>query len=342
MGALLSLPITLLNFLLPFTKPGTPILQDLIHTVVLCGTLYFAPQIAEWYNTQQLASAPPGDEQTLQPPPEGQQTQQRVEAHENLQPAAADARAPFQPQIEDEAEQPHPQPGPAQEAHEPAQAPFVPADGDPGPAFPNNAAERPRPTPANRAIGAKKAKSLARKDQRRAYHEFHRQEAELRRLADAEGKEEREAALAAEKARRAAAEAEIAERERKEREEVKREREREADEEAERRERVVGIVREEVESRGAVDLEGVAGREGRGRKWIERVVRASGVLGALEREAEGKVVVTSRGWVVRVDRGLMEEAYREAEVYGEERDGIVDFEAFGEMLERAVRKRGGL
>lgn len=67
MGALLSLPITLLNFLLPFTKPGTPILQDLVHTAILCGTLYYGPQIAEWYNAQQTPQVEqPGKDRTAQ------------------------------------------------------------------------------------------------------------------------------------------------------------------------------------------------------------------------------------------------------------------------------------
>ncbi|KAH6644729.1 hypothetical protein C7974DRAFT_384178 [Boeremia exigua] len=339
MGAILSLPITLLNFLLPFTKPGTPILQDLIHTAILCGTLYYAPQIAEWYNTQQ-----PGhntgsiDQDEIHD--QAHETQ-RVAPHdtEDAPPEAPiqQNRDAFQPQIEDEDEAPVMQPGPADQPPPQQPADFGPAEGEAGPA---NFNERPRATPGNRAVGAKKAKSLARKDQRRAYHEFHRQEAELRRLQEAEGKEEREAALAAEKARRAAAEAEIVEREKKEREEQKREREREADEEAERRERVVDIVREEVEARGAVNLVDIAWKEGKDQLWLERLVRASGLLAQLG--ADGvKIVITSQGWLVKVDQELLQQAHAEAEKYGDEHEGHVGFEDFGSMLERAVRARGG-
>lgn len=337
MGALLSLPIALLNFLLPFTKPGTPILQDLVHTAVLCGTLYYAPQIAEWYNTRQLENTTNGiGQDDVQD--RGQDAQQ-AEPHatqDASQGLPAQHRQPaFQAQVEDEDEAPLPQPGPIEQ---PApQPPFEPADfPEAGPAH----ADRPRPTPANRAVGAKKAKSLARKDQRRAYHEFHRQEAELRRLQEAEGKDEREAALAAEKARRAAAEAEIMERERREREEVKREREREAEEEAERRERVVKVVREEVEARGAVDLVDVAWKEGKDQLWVERLVRASGLLAQLARDG-AKVLITSRGWLVTVDKEVMERAYAEAEKFGDEHEGQVGFDDFGTMLERAVRARAG-
>ncbi|KAF2624928.1 hypothetical protein BU25DRAFT_413104 [Macroventuria anomochaeta] len=333
MGALLSLPITLLNFLLPFTKPGTPILQDLIHTAILCGTLYYAPQIAEWYNTRQLGNITDGVGQH-----DGQDQEQDAQqedphnARDTPQdPPVQQDRAASQPQIEDGDEAPAPQPGPAAPPQQPEQ--LVPDEAVAGPAN-----ERPRPTPANRAVGAKKAKSLARKDQRRAYHEFHRQEAELRRLQAAEGAEEREAALAAEKARRAAAEAEIVERERREREEVKRERERELQEEQERRERVVQVIKEEVETRGAVDLVDVAWKEGKDQLWVERLVRASGLLAQLLRDG-AKMMVTSQGWLVRVDRNLLEQAYKEAEEFGEANEGKVGFEAFGDMLERAVRAR---
>ncbi len=339
MGALLSLPITLLNFLLPFTKPGTPIFQDLIHTAILCGTLYYAPQIAEWYNTQQAGNAVEGvgrDDNQDQA-----QDIQQADSHDTRdppdEPPAQQDRAAFQPHIEDEDEAPTLQPGPAEQA--PPQQPdaFGPAEGEAGPA---NFNDRPRPTPANRAVGAKKAKSLARKDQRRAYHEFHRQEAELRRLQEAEGKEERDAALAAEKARRAAAEAEIAERERREREEQKREREREADEEASRRQRALEVVREEVESRGAADLVDVAWKEGKDQLWIERLVRASGLLSQLGTEGV-RVMITSRGWLVKLDQELLQQAYAEAEEFGDKHKGQVGFEDFGSMLERAVRQRGG-
>ncbi|KAJ4376606.1 hypothetical protein N0V86_006720 [Didymella sp. IMI 355093] len=340
MGALLSLPITLLNFLLPFTKPGTPIVQDLIHTAVLCGTLYFAPQIAEWYNTRQLGNT------TGQGQGQGQGHDEVQDQVQDVQHAAPDdaQRGPgdvpahhqpaFQPQIEDDPEPAFAQPGPL----EPAQ-PRTPRRTPP----PRRTRRRPRrasaPHAANRAIGAKKAKSLARKDQRRAYHEFHRQEAELRRLQEAEGRDEREAALAAEKARRAAAEAEIRDAERKERERVKEEREREAEEEQRRRERVVELVRLRLDERGAVDLAEAAYTEGKDQVWVERLVRASGVLS--QGRAGEKVLITSRGWLVRVDREIMEMAYKEAEEVGDRCEGKLGFDDFGDMLERAVRARGG-
>ena len=222
MGSALSLPVLLLNFLLPFTKPGTPLLQDLIHTAILCGTLYFAPQIAEWYNTRLAQDTPRHVDETG--------VEAEDDAHQDLDEPLRDERLILQDDGEEVVGPPPPlapTPPPARQNGQPRQQAPPPQMGnfpvleplnnnagfdDPGPAN-----DRPRPTPANRVVGAKKAKSLARKDQRRAYHEFHRQEAELRRLQEQEGAEEREAALTAEKARRAQVEEEIRERERDER-----------------------------------------------------------------------------------------------------------------------------
>jgi hypothetical protein len=336
MGAILSLPISLLNFLLPFTKPGTPITQDLIHTAVLCGTLYYAPQIAEWYNAQQAGNTTNSHEQ-------GEDTQQHAanaEAQAEQAEPLLDENLVLQNDDNDgHADRPPLAPTPPNQAeHHQPPAPHVQdipeqAEAEAGPAN-----DRPRPTPQNRAVGAKKAKSLARKDQRRAYHEFHRQEAELRRLQEAEGAEEREAALAAEKARRARIEAEIAERERAEREERKREVEKEQAEEAERRERVVQTVRQSVEDTGCVNLVDVAWAEGKDRVWVERLVRASGLLAQLQRDG-AHAVITSQAWLVRVDAQLMQRAYAEAEAFGSKNAGKVSFAEFGSILEKVVLAR---
>lgn len=319
----------LLNSLLPFTKPGTPLTQDLIHTAILCGTLYFAPQIAERYNAQQRRSQPTD---TPAHSTERTQVENDTTAPEGapLDEGLARRHADHDHDHDNNAA---PTP-PNQPNHQPN---IEDDDHAPGPANPNP--NHPRPTPANRTIGAKKAKSLARKDQRRAYHEFHRQEAELRRLQESEGAEEREASLQAERTRRVAIEEAIREKEREERERLKREREIEAAEEVERRERVVKFVGEEVRRRGGVDLVDVAYTEGKDRLWAERLVRASGLMAALQREGDGHVMITARGWLVRIDVELMEQVYKDAEVLGNGKEGKVSFEQFGGVLERAVLAR---
>ncbi|KAF2247014.1 hypothetical protein BU26DRAFT_606059 [Trematosphaeria pertusa] len=340
MGALLSTARSLLNLLLPFTNPNTPVIQDLIHTAVLCGTLYYAPQIAEYYNvcrnppvyiddTQQTGSEQ--DNAALGNPPDD------IPIDENLvlQPDTDDGEEVEPPPLA-------PTPPPGQARAPPAEpAVWGGVNGDDQPQFaeagPANA-DRPRPTPANRVVGAKKAKSLARKDQRRAYHEFHRQEAELRRLREAEGREEREAALQAEKARRAEVEREIAEREKSERERKKEEERREQEEERERRDRVVQRVRREVGGKGAVDLVDLAWEEGKDKVWIEKLIRASGMLSQVEK-AGSHTMITGDGWLVRIDAVLMQKAYADAVAFGDSNEGKVSFSELGGILEKAVRAR---
>ncbi|KAG9187254.1 hypothetical protein G6011_05125 [Alternaria panax] len=358
MGTLISLPFTILNLLLPFTRSGTPLSQDLIHTAVLCGTLYFAPQIGEWYNAQRQAAEPGSDqrendedtdrpvEQATENRDDAQEQAQREQVplderlvlrHDGIEPARpprAPTPPPHQAQIEDLPE-PH---NPHQHNHE-AQHAQLPDDAfAPGPANPPPQQNANRPPPTQRVVGTKKAKSLARKDQQRAYNEWLRSEAEMRRLQEEEGREEREAASAAEKARRAAVEEEIRERARQQREERKAEEKREAELEVARRERVVASVRDTVMERGAVDLVGAAWKEGKDTVGVERLIRASGLLQQLQKEG-GHVMITGQDWLVRIDEDLMARAYAEAEQLGERSGGKVGFEEFGGILEKVVLGR---
>ncbi|KAF2033935.1 hypothetical protein EK21DRAFT_108352 [Setomelanomma holmii] len=339
MGALLTLPITLLNTLLPFTRPNTPLAQDLIHTAVLCGTLYYAPQIAEWYNTQHTQHAqhihdapPPRNEDAHIPNAEEQRNDRPREQ------LPLDERLVLQPDSDAEDAIPPPlapTPPNIQNANEPPLPQALPPDdfAQPGPAQPG-----PRPTPQNRPVGAKKAKSLARKDQRRAYHEFHRQEAELRRLREQEGAAEREAELAAEKERRARIEAEIAEKERVQREKRKEEERREIQDENDRRHRVISKVRTEVSKKGCVDLLAEARKEGKDKLWVVRLLKASGLLAQLSGEG-GKAMITGDGWLARVDQETMRLAYAEAQAYGDKNGGRVELDKMAVFMEKAVRMR---
>ena len=361
MGITLSLPFTLLNFLLPFTSAGTPLSQDLLHTAVLCGTLYFAPQIGEWYNAQQQRGEQQGQLQNEQG---GRDTQQiggegvRNPDAEHEEPplderfvlqddgeggiggAGAPARPPRAPtpppaprhqaQVEDDDEDPVPLP-----RHHEEPDLFAPGPANP----PQNPAQNPaRAPPTHRTVGTKKAKSLARKDQQRAYNEWLRSEAEMRRLQQEEGREEREAALALERERRAAAEEVIRAKEREEREVLKREREREAAEETERRERAVSYVRSKIEEEGCVDLVDAAWKEGKDRMWVERLIRASGLLQQLQTDG-AHVMFTGKDWLVKIDEQVMARAYADAERFAQGKDGRVGFEEFGSILEKAILGR---
>ncbi|KAF1976277.1 hypothetical protein BU23DRAFT_502122, partial [Bimuria novae-zelandiae CBS 107.79] len=342
MGILLSITRQVLDLLLPFTHPNTPLFQDLIHTAILITTLYYAPQIAEYYNAHHNPAPPP----TTTPQLDAEQIDGR---HDGPAPDVPENDDPVDEQwiLEDDGDD-----NPNTDIDPPPLAPTPPPElirdptlgqpqddtwqnDAPGPA---RVHDRPQPTRANRVVGAKKAKSLARRDQRRAYHEFHRSQAEQRRAAEEAGREEREAALAAEKARRAEIEREIAEEKREKQARKREEEKREADEEHRRRERVVERVREEVVRKGAVDLVDVAMVEGKDRVWVEKLVRASGMLSQMEKGRE-KVMITGEGWLVKIDAELMRTAYEEATAFGDSRDGKVSFANFGGILEKAVRAR---
>lgn len=358
MGAIISLPFTILNLLLPFTRSGTPLSQDLLHTAVLCGTLYFAPQIGEWYNAQrQAAEAGSGQREdnedahrAVEPAVRNQEDAQEQDQGEQLplderlvlqddgteaaRPPRAPTPPPHQAHVEDLPELHHPQ----RHNHEEREVQLPDDAFAPGPANPPPQQNANRPPPTQRVVGTKKAKSLARRDQQRAYNEWLRSEAEMRRLQEAEGREEREAASAAEKARRAAVEEEIRERARQEREERKAEEKREAELEAARRERVVAFVREKMRQKGAVDLVDAAWNEGKDRLWVERLIKASGLMQQLQKEG-GHIMITGQDWLVRIDSDVMEKAYAEAEQLGERSGGKVSFEEFGGIVERAVLGR---
>ncbi|GAB7344127.1 hypothetical protein MBLNU457_2025t1 [Dothideomycetes sp. NU457] len=319
MSGSISFLTRLINRLLPFATPGTPLIQDLLHLAALCSALYFAPQIQAYYQ-RNIAHRDSNQQQN--------QAANEPVAVDNTQQQQDPAPQEQPPQPEPQHD--HQQEQAAQDVNEAG-----PADGAPGPANP-----RPRDIAA-REVGKKKAASLARRDQRRAYHEFQRQQGEQQRARDAEGAAEREAELARERERRAQTEAELREREAREREE-RRAREAEARErEVRRREGAARIVREGLAQRGMVRLaevqESVGGVD---EAWVESIVRASGVLG----ERDGSITsLTGGGWVVRVSREDMDECYRRLlETDAGEADGKISSKEIGGMLETVIRERAAV
>ncbi|KAL1637802.1 hypothetical protein SLS56_000357 [Neofusicoccum ribis] len=324
---------SLLNRLLPFTRPGTPLLQDLVHTLALCAFLYFAPTIFESRSAHQHQQPPPESDaggglahhdDATAPQPDHRGPVPRADELPAAEHEAADEDddAAF-----DEAEQFEEDDDPDGDA-----AAFV--DGEAA------AAGGRRAAAANRQVGAKKARSIARRDQRRAYHEFVRAQAEAARAREAEGAEEREAGLFEEKRRRAVAEAVLEERARREREE-KRERERRArEEEAGRQREALRLVRSGLEGRGAVEVREVVERVGRGgedgRAWLERLLRADGVVGRGVGRDGCVRMITAGGWVVRVEESDMQMAWKRA---AKLQAAKITYAHLGEALEEVLRHR---
>lgn len=322
---MISLLNRLLGRLLPFATPGTPLIQDLIHLGAICALLYYGPQIQDRIQRARAsgpqgdeAQAPTAQEQPAQPDHNGQRA-----AQETLNPGERD-------QLEFAQEADRQDEGPDNNDFQQFQREQIN----------NNAAEAGPANAANqRNVGAKKAKSLARRDQRRAYHEFQRAQGEAQRAREAEGATEREAAQAAERERRKAAEAKLEARKAKEREE-KREQERiEREAEIARREKVVSIVREELEYRRMCNLFEAARRVGGDADdvWVEKILNASGLLG---KGGDGALtMITSTGWVVRVREEDMALLYkRAAEENLSDEEGNIGYDQIGPLLERILKE----
>lgn len=311
----------ILNRLLPFATPGTPVLQDIVHLAAICAVLYFGPQIQERFQ-QQRQSAREGDhdhqaaEGHRDPAADG-----GSEGNEREANAEVDEEQAVNEDAADVADVNEQRPDPDVEQVQ---------EGQPGPA-------RPPVIPEQRNVGAKKAKALARRDQRRAYNEFQRSQGDAQRARDAEGAEEREKAQAAERERRKAAEAALEAKKAKERENRRAKEEAQRLEEQRRREQAVEIVRNRLETDRMCNLFKVAREVGvDDEEWVERILRSSGMLG---RRGDTLTMITGMGWAVQVSAADMKRVYATimADETASEPDGQIEADLLGATLERSLR-----
>jgi hypothetical protein len=307
----------LLNQLLPFATPGTPVIQDLIHLSVLAALLYFAPQIQQGLRQH------------------AQHEDQTGLDEEVIQNAPVDPEQDF---VVEEENQNHDQADPEEhEEHgneENHDLPGHPVEGEAGPANAPN-------MPTQRNVGAKKAKSLARRDQRRAYNEFQRTQGEAQRARDAEGAAEREAEQNAERERRRAAAAVVEAKKAKERQQRREQERRERENEIIRRDEVLALVRRELDQAGTVNIFDVANRMAgdADEVWVERIMSAGGMLG-WSSDGERLTLILSTGWVARISRDDMQRVYEKATSAGStDSTGRISLEGIGSLLE-AVLKEG--
>lgn len=310
--------VQVFNRLLPFATPGTPLLQDLVHLAAVCALLYFAPQLQERLrrrdNAEAEGSLAPLDDSTLD---EVGQDRDNLNIDEDVPLPAGDEEeddaADLPDDIDDEGDHND-----------------DPTEGQAGPA------QRPD-LPAARDVGAKKARSIARRDQRRAYHEFQRSQGEAQRALDAEGAKEREAALTAERERRKAVEAAIEVKKVKDREERREKDRRDRAAEMQRRDSAVEIVKEALRAGSACDLWKVAEVVGgdADADWVERLLKATGFLGMKDGVL---TTVTAKGWVVRVGADDMKNVYTMAiQQDAGNHDGEVSYDVLGGLLEKVLR-----
>jgi hypothetical protein len=347
----MALLLHTLNNLIPFTDPATPLWRDILHSALLCTFLYLAPKIqwhriadGFWWIGSKIQLA-----ETQQRPPDPAQ----LEARGLVEQLEGQELELFDSEDEEQAQEAQHEEGLfVQQDEEAAPAAPIHQNGGPqaqaGPANPpvDGAAQQPhqpqRRRDLNKPVGAKKQKSLARREQIRQYHEFQRQQAELQRAQDAEGAAEREAAQAAERERRRKVEEKIQQEKTREREARRREEERAREKEEKDRRTALDMVSERLsDGSGLLSFGDVAKTVGRDVVWVENIVRREGLLGT--KDVSGKrtlTVITKHGWLARIDANLMKEVYERAAKWdGELEHGIVSWEDLGYILAEVLRDR---
>ncbi|KAF8473557.1 hypothetical protein BDZ91DRAFT_759930 [Kalaharituber pfeilii] len=209
--------------------------------------------------------------------------------------------------------------------------PHQPSSGD-APQPQNQAPTPPHRPPRTRTVGTKKAASLARRDQRRAYNEFIRSQALAAAEAARAVEEELQEKQFEEKRRRALAEEEIDARREKERlQRLERERE----EERRWREDVEAIKREVMSGAGGagrgrrawnIKRDLVPLVKGRNDRWVVETLEREGLVGTREGDGGGggngdigeweMGMVTGKGWYVIVGKRDIEKVYEGLEEAG--------------------------
>lgn len=191
------------------------------------------------------------------------------------------------------------------------------------PFAPPAAADR---TPRTRTVGAKKARSLARRDQRRAYHEFLQSQQSERARQAAVIAEEEEERVFEEKRRRALAEEEIIAK----RQSVKEERARAEKKREEEQRRDVSRVRDTVLAREKIawNVGGLARMVQRDEAWIRAALKSEGLLGWKGTEMR---MITEEGWYLVVGEAHLKVLYGEIE-----RRGKMEWGEMAKVLEDAI------
>nr|POE93109.1 hypothetical protein CFP56_75564 [Quercus suber] len=159
--------IKILNRLLPFATPGTPLLQDLVHLAAVCAVLYFGPQIQERLRRPRV-----GETGDAHAPPQGLPAEHAGVANVGDALPAHGGAEQVEREEDDGDGSDDDDDGDVDEFEGPGDGALDEED-QRNPAAQAGPAQNPN-LPAARDVGAKKAKSIARRDQRRAYHEFQR------------------------------------------------------------------------------------------------------------------------------------------------------------------------
>ncbi|KIV99707.1 uncharacterized protein PV09_08638 [Verruconis gallopava] len=196
---------------------------------------------------------------------------------------------------------------------------------------------QPRARNTNREVGSKKAKSIARRNQQRAYNEWLREQGDAQRAEWARDEHERQAELAAEKQRRAAIDARLREKEKSEREARRAKEEVERQAELEATQKALCLIEQALEEKKCSNVNDVAKSVKRSEEWVRQLARREGLLGVkLINDEKTVVMLTSSGWIMRVDKTRMDKVYAQAAAACSRGDGRITWSELGRMLQRQV------
>jgi hypothetical protein len=207
---------------------------------------------------------------------------------------------------------------------------------------PANAAARlhqPRPRDPNREVGAKKAKSITRRNQQRAYNEWLREQGDAQRAEWARDEEKRKKELMVERERRADIDAKVREKDRQEREarKIKEEAERQAELEATKT--ATRLIDDALALKNFIGVAEVAGVVKRDSEWVQQFVKKEGIVGTKARDGEKQtIMVTKSGWLVRVNTKTMENVYHQAVVTCDHGEGKVMWNEMGRLVQGVILK----
>jgi hypothetical protein len=329
--------ISTINTFVPFADPSRPIWIDITYSLVLCTILWLGPQIQQSF----LKITKPLH---LQPPETAQEVVEDV-------PNAPNPVVPAEDPIDSDSSDSE-----TDLLNDPAFQQFLNENVQPEPvALPPaaNEADRHReqlqPLPhqparqrdPNRPVGAKKARSLARRQQMRAYNEFLREQGDQQRAIDASTSAAREATQKAERERRAAAEAKIRESEEAAREAKKAKERKDREAEARTVNQAKRYISGQLESYGLVQLGAAAKELGKDEGWLISMLKSEGVVGFTEVQGKRRLVMlTAAGYIVRIDEEEMEQLYQELLKDGEKTRGItVSSDELGTALTQILLRR---
>lgn len=308
-----------LNSFVPFADPSRPLWRDVVLSAILCTALYIAPKIDVQHVRSFFLNLKVPTEQHDGGVDEHHNEDQRVEQHQ-------DETGHINPN--DDIGEPHEaveQVGEQQEEGEAADAGIN--------------RHQPRPRDPNREVGAKKAKSIARRNQQRAYNEFLREQGDAQRAEWARDEKARDDEAQVERARSAAIDAKVREKERQEREARKTKEEMERQAELDAVKSAIHMIEERLEKKQIVSAREVAQAVKKDEEWVQRLARREGLLGTkIANEEKEVVMLTKSGWFVRISSRSMESVYQQTAASCGYREGKASWSDIERTLQNTIVK----